>query len=113
MPSFLRPFPLVICALLGLAILKLPYGYYQFLRIAVTVWGIGCIYGVTHQEQENKSAGTVLLLTGGITILYNPLIPIHLTREIWFYLNLLSIPGVLICTYLTHTVKDKRANNQT
>ncbi len=92
-----------ICALLGIAAFDLPYGYYQFLRIAVTIWGIITLYKLHNQEPANKHTSIITLISGGIAILYNPLIPVHLTKDIWTILNLGSIPCILLSTYLTHS----------
>lgn len=102
MNSISRPFPIAICVLLAIATCKLPYGYYQFLRIAVTIWGIYSIIKANSQSSDNKNAGIITIISGAVAILYNPLLPIHLDKETWTVLNLVSIPCVLLSTALTH-----------
>ena len=101
----LRPFPLIICILLALALCQLSYGYYQFLRIAVTIWGIISIIQTSNRPDETSGKTCTMLLSGGIAILYNPILPIHLDKEAWIIINLVSIPCVLLSTYLTHRTK--------
>ena len=101
----LRPFPLIICILLALALCQLSYGYYQFLRIAVTIWGIISIIQTSNRPDETSGKTCTMLLSGGIAILYNPILPIHLAKEAWIIINLVSIPCVLLSTYLTHRTK--------
>lgn len=95
------PFPLTICVLLGIAAFELPYGYYQFLRIAVTIWGIITLYKLHNQEPANRLTSLITLISGGITILYNPILPIQLDKDHWTIINLISIPIILLITYLT------------
>ena len=97
----LRPFPLTICALLGIAVFDLPYGYYQFLRIAVTTWAILTLIQANNRLAESPGKTCTMLLTGGIAILYNPIFPIHLDKDTWTLLNIISIPLILLITFLT------------
>jgi len=73
----------VAAALIGLAILPLPYGYYTFLRLAVT--GISAY--LAYLQKENKDKSFYLLIA--IAILFNPLIPIHLPREVWIPIDII------------------------
>ena len=100
--SILHPFPLIICVLLAIAICKLPYGYYQFLRIAVTIWGLTGIIQAAAKPTPGAAKTSALIISSGIAILYNPILPILLDKEIWVYLNLISIPLILLTTYLIH-----------
>lgn len=66
------------------ALLPWPYGYYNFLRFCVSGAAIFLAYQQwTHDEAASK---WVVALTG-IALLYNPLVPVHLTREIWTVVN--------------------------
>lgn len=78
----------LIAALLIIAVFDLPYGYYTFLRIVVT--GI-CAY---YLYEEYKATGGrlefMVILFGVLTILYNPIIPIHLEKGIWIFFNIVA-----------------------
>ena len=66
------------------ALLPWPYGYYNFLRFCVCGSAAFLAYQQwTHDDAASKWA--VVLV--GIALLYNPLVPVHLTREIWTVLN--------------------------
>ena len=65
------------------AVLPLPYGFYTFLRIAVTIIAI-----VAALDLSKNNEG-VWIVFAGIAVLFNPLIPIYLTREIWFFIDLI------------------------
>lgn len=54
-----------------------PYGYYQLLRIVVTVTA-GFVAYVLYDEQDRTWFAFL-----AIAILFNPLLPVHLERELW------------------------------
>lgn len=76
---------LLPAGLLVAALLPWPYGYYNFLRItvcAVTAW-----LAYTQLRHDDALSGWVVAL-GAMSVLYNPIVPVHLTRELWSVLNL-------------------------
>lgn len=73
---------LVAAVMLLLAMATLPYGYYQILRwvvcaasayIAYTAYACGKVWATW--------------VFGFVAILFNPILPIHLTKEIWRPIN--------------------------
>lgn len=62
------------------AMADLPYGYYTLLRITVTICA-GVIAYTTYQRRGTLTPGVILF--GGIALLFNPIVPVHLTKEIW------------------------------
>lgn len=71
-------------AMLLLALMPLPYGYYTLLRIIVFVTAGWLAYVGFQQDSENKNIHIGMLL---VAVIYNPLVPISLSREIWSVLN--------------------------
>lgn len=71
---------------LAAALLELPYSYYVLLRVLVC--GV-CIY-LAVQEYERGRTGWVWVL-GGFAVLYNPIFRIHLNREVWSIVNIVTI----------------------
>ena len=66
------------------ALLPWPYGYYNFLRFCVC----GAASFLAYQQWTHDDAASKwVVILGAIALLYNPLVPIHLTREIWTLLN--------------------------
>lgn len=65
------------------AIFPLPYGYYTLLRIVVT---IGCIVYLVSNYEGELTRGVVTF--GIILILFNPLIPIWLSKPIWIPIDI-------------------------
>ena len=64
--------------MLLVAIMHLPYGYYQILRWAVCAVGIYVAYMA---YRWGKVWATWVF--GFVAALFNPIIPVHLTKEIW------------------------------
>jgi hypothetical protein len=79
---------LVPIALALVALAPLPYGYYVFLRIVLCV---AAVYLAWSEHQEAKSINAWIVGLVVLAILYNPLVPIHLTREIWSVINLATV----------------------
>jgi hypothetical protein len=83
-------------ALLAWGLLPInPYGYYLFLRVVVC----GITAYLAFQAHETRKIGWCWTL--GITaIIYNPVIRVHLTREVWSVLNVATI-AILVATVWT------------
>jgi len=71
-------------ALLFIAIFGLPYGYYTFLRLAVTGMSLYAAFGLLEKGSINF---WVMLF---IALLFNPLIPINLSKDIWILINIIA-----------------------
>ena len=91
---------LVIAMLLWALVPGNPYGYYMLLRWVCC----GVFAYLAFQAFESKYQGWVWIL--GITAgVYNPIIPVHLTREIWLVVNVVTI-GIAVGTMCDFTLKD-------
>jgi len=69
---------LIVAAMLLVAVAPLPYGYYQFLRWAAC----GVAVFIAFKSYKWKKTWAIWLF-GGIAVLFNPIVPIYLTKEIW------------------------------
>lgn len=72
-------------ALLVLALAPMPFGYYTFLRLVVTT--VALISAFTFYKEDHVTWAWIFGLLG---ILFNPLIQVHLSRDIWMILDLLA-----------------------
>ena len=76
----------ILAVLFLLAILPLPYEYYNTLRTLVCV-GLGYfLYLGLGKENNVYKYGLI-----GLIILYNPIIPIHLSKPIWTIINIATL----------------------
>jgi len=99
-PTVLPPMPLPVylvpaVLLLVAAFASLPYGYYQFLRIAVCGAAGLCAF---HSWQARGAWMSTAL--GLVAILYNPVFRIHLERSDWQIINLATISIFLLAWFI-------------
>ncbi|MBL4589909.1 MAG: hypothetical protein JKY11_07530 [Alphaproteobacteria bacterium] len=79
---------LIPILLLLIALLPLPYVYYQILRWIVC----GCALYIAYEHYQEKMEWNKLVITfTAIAILYIPIGAIHLFKEIWAVLNILTV----------------------
>jgi hypothetical protein len=63
-----------------------PYGYYTLLRIITSV--VCGILAYTAMKTNNKPSSVILWVT---VFIYNPIVPLHLGKEIWIIVNLATV----------------------
>ena len=71
---------------LGLALLPLPYAYYMLLRIGIC--GVFAFLAYTSWQSKQEGLAWILGITAAI---YNPFVPLHLGRELWSLINIVTI----------------------
>ena len=79
-------------ALLILALLPWPYGFYNLLRLAVCAVSAWLAY---EQWKHDNAVSAWVVALGATALLFNPLLPIHLNREIWFVLDIV-VAGIFL-----------------
>lgn len=92
---------LIATAMLLGALTALPYGYYQFLRLVVC--GVGAYVACTAYNWQKMWA---IWPFGFIAILFNPLIPIHLSREMWQPIDVVCAFLFAIAAFVLRKPKD-------
>jgi len=81
-----------------------PYGYYILLRWVCC----GVFAYLAFQAHSREQLGWVWIL--GITAaVYNPIIQVHLTREIWSAVNVITI-GITVASVFVIKAKRERKN---
>jgi hypothetical protein len=75
---------LIPAIMLFVALMPLPYGYYTLLRFVVCAAAAYLAY-VEYTRRENVNPWVVGLAL--IAFLFNPIIPVFLSREIWAPIN--------------------------
>ena len=91
---------LVPMAALAVALLHMPYGYYMLLRLLVC--GV-CAYLSGREADSGRTEWAWIL--GGCAVLYNPILPIHLNREMWSVINVATIALFAVHFWLTGRAK--------
>jgi len=93
---------LLAAAMLLLAMLDMPYGYYTFMKICICI--ASGIVATKYYKQSGKIT-PVAAVFGMIAILFNPVIPIHLSKGIWCWINFVSA-----CIFIAAGLKKIRSN---
>jgi hypothetical protein len=70
---------------LATAILTLPYSYYQVLRLGIFAAGLYC--GIKAKSAGDDKLAYCLLFAA---LVFNPFLPVYLTREIWMPIDLIA-----------------------
>jgi hypothetical protein len=97
--STLRLVGFAASILLALAVLPLPYGYYRFLRLAVTA--AACVLAY-YSQQKGKEVWMLAFVAAAL--LFNPVIRVPLEREVWAIFNVIFAASFAIGTLqLTRT----------
>lgn len=76
---------IIPAVMMAVAVLPMPYGYYQFLRL-VTVVAAGWIAAYFWSENRLAWASSI----GCVALLFNPVFRISLDREMWAPLNIIA-----------------------
>lgn len=77
----------LLAALSLLAILPLPYGYYVALRPIMWIGGGMVTWNLYRPTKRLTLLGWAFLI---VALIYNPILPLHLDRWLWFPINLYS-----------------------
>lgn len=65
------------------AVFPLPYGFYTFVRLVVSIASI--FAAIELKNEENF----IWVLFGAVALLFNPIVPVHLDRGLWFPIDLI------------------------
>ena len=84
---------LVPAGMLIVALAPLPYGYYTLLRLVVCAYCCTLIY-LCHVKTKRMASAWVAGLAI-IAALFNPIISVHLAREVWAVLDLANATFIL------------------
>ncbi len=82
---------------------KFPYGIYTLLRIVVTLSAAFIIYD---NYKKTNNVNTTLVIFSMILIVFNPVFPIRLNRELWLPIDLTAA-----AIYFYHYMKIRKQND--
>ena len=75
----------IVAVLLLIALLPLPYAYFQLLRIVVTI--VAAIYAYSFYE-DNQMPKAIIF--GVIVLIWNPIFPIFMDKSVWLILDIIG-----------------------
>ena len=82
----------IVTGLLLLAVLPLPYLYYQLLRIVITLSAAANAYKF---YEDNQMAW--VLVFGIIALIWNPIFPIYMDKSVWIILDFIGAGIFFFC----------------
>lgn len=83
------PFIYIVSGMLFIGALPLPYSYYGLLRLVVCgTFGFGALIAYDRREKS------LIWIYGFLAVLFNPIIKIHLPKEVWVVVDVAA--GVLL-----------------
>ncbi|MFY2824507.1 DUF6804 family protein [Ruegeria sp. MALMAid1280] len=85
---------LLPACLLVVAILPMPYGYYQVLRLVVCSVAV---FLTAFEFRQNSKFGGWCVVLSTVALLFNPIVPVHLSQALWMPIDLLTA-----CVFLSH-----------
>ncbi len=88
---------LFVACLLIAAVATLPYGYYVLLRWVVTATALYAAWSSFRAKRE-----LWFYFLGLVAIVFNPLLPLHLTREIWQPLDVAAASLFVARAFVRH-----------
>lgn len=93
-----------LVGLLILGLLEMPYGYYQFLRLAICGVTLYSLYA-SKPLQEN---GLLKWLIIAVAVIYNPILPLHLPKETWMLINVGTTAFLGYVAHVLHGLKSEK-----
>ena len=79
-----------LAILLFLCLADMPYGYYQFVRLAASIF---FVVAAMNEIQTNRNQIGIVFI--GMAILFQPLVKIALGRELWNILDVIVGIGLI------------------
>jgi hypothetical protein len=80
-----------LAVLLFICLLDMPYGYYQFVRVAAT-----CVFVLFTIQSYNLKSNAMILIYVILAILFQPFEKIALGREVWNVMDVIVGVGLLL-----------------
>ena len=93
----------IAAVMLILALADWPYGYYIFLR-----WVVAVSAGLLAYSAYKLDRKAWVIIGVGILLLWNPIAPIHLTREAWAVLDIIGAVLLGSSVFLLRLNRDKK-----
>ena len=87
------------------ALLDNPYSYYNILRVVVCAV---CVYAVVKSISVEKSRWAWVF--GVFAFVFNPIIPVHLDRETWIIIDVISGIVLFISIFFVKGKEDDEKN---
>lgn len=82
----------------------MPYGYYQILRVLLV---LACVYLAFASSQKGITAWVWVF--AGFALVYNPITPLSLGRELWSAVNVVTAILLFVHLRIFRRIEDHRS----
>ena len=86
---------IVLAILLLICLFDMPYGYYQFVRLAALIG-----FAILAFQSNNDKKNTEVIIYIGLAILFQPFFKIALGRSIWNIVDVAVALGLLVSIFI-------------
>ena len=86
---------IVLAILFFICLADMPYGYYQFVRLAGLIG-----FAILAYQSHGQGRQTEMFIYGGLALLFQPFFKIALGREIWNIVDVVVGIGLLISMFM-------------
>jgi len=86
----------VLAGLFFLCLLDMPYGYYQFVRLAGMIGFVILAYQAYEQDSQ-----IVMVIYCGLALLFQPFFKIALGRELWNIVDVIVGIGLILSIWIS------------
>jgi hypothetical protein len=98
-----RTIKILLAILFFLCLADMPYGFYQFVRF------VGLIgFAILAYQANEQGRQTVMIIYGGLALLFQPFFKIALGREIWNIVDVIVGVGLIVSIF----IKSKLSNEK-
>lgn len=99
-----HPVYAISAAMLFIALLPLPYGYYGLLRITITL----CTTLTAYYTFKKRGYSCPTAALAIIALLFNPIIEIHLSKGTWQVIDIMTGTVFLYLTYQSYRHQEEQ-----
>ena len=86
---------IVLTILLFLCLAEMPYGFYQFVRLAGLIG-----FAVLAYQANQQGRQTEMIIYGGLALVFQPFFQIALGRQMWNIVDVVVGIGLLISIFM-------------
>jgi hypothetical protein len=82
---------IILAVILFMCLLDMPYGYYQFVRIAATIGFVYLAYSANKQNIDNEVIPYIVLV-----MIFQPFATVYLSKITWNVIDVIVGVGLLV-----------------
>lgn len=94
---------LILAALLLLCLAPMPYGYYQFIRLASMI-----VFTILAYQYFEREKMPLAITFGGLALLFQPFVKIALGRTMWNVVDVVVAIGLVALWLIEHKTVDTK-----